>query len=225
MAAKRRVELESKDAVLPLRMLDEAYSDFHVERIRYFVSYRGDENTKCVYLLTDNHLYMYDSSNVLTMMEDLIFRIPVNLIKTIGMEHLMISDVIFVEMTDGKIIPIKYYGDSKEIEDDITAINTILHSDLLNTDEDFIDEQFRGVSMVMTKPTMSAKEYHADLLSPFEFDETPQKKYDYLIKKQSLIKKLQKKPRSGAYSSSFRIVDIDIQELMEKLGHPLLSEF
>ena len=189
------IDLKNKNSKLALRFLTEAFPDFMDEEIVYFTYVGKSDHVKSLFVLTQNYFYMYDSSNGLNLLNDVVFAIPNSMIRALGTANLMLSECVYAALLDGTVIPFKIYEEEEKIKSDFVKMNSILGSNIIHSE--MKENIVRGTNMQLAKPILKRDEYMNDYLSPYHFEEKENLLKQYEEKVSSTVKKVKKSKNFG----------------------------
>lgn len=188
MKGDRLIKVNSKEFHFFIEALYMAFPECIDETIEYFCGYGSENHLYWLYVLTDDCLYMFDASNGLNMRTNMFFRIPVGLIKSVGMIECGLNTVSYVVLYSGEIIPLKVYSEIELLSEYLDDINKIINSKILKPTKTL---QLETTEMILLKGIIKRTEFEDNALSPYEFKSNQNGLAEYLKKRKRLVKKLE----------------------------------
>lgn len=174
---------------LAIGNLIKAFPRMESEIIKEFFGYGSREHIGWTYVMTDKYLYMFDAANGMRFSSEILVKIPLNNVKKIGCGEFGFNTASYVILKDNMVIPLKVYNEIDEVKKSTQILDeTIKSMGSCRGESDFYIAE-----RIMVKPIMKKSEYVSDYLSPYQYCDMGEKKWDYLKKMEKLIKKIQKK--------------------------------
>lgn len=167
MSKDRLVRINSKEFVLALRMLNKSFPNFIDEKVKYFSAMASDYSIGCLFVVTENYMYLYDASNGISFSKSILFEIPIKHTKAVGLATIGLTDVVYVTLHDGTVIPLKIYKDKDYVVSTVIDLNTMVKQKIITSNKG--KNKYKSAAMVLVKPFEKMSGEDVDYLSPYEF--------------------------------------------------------
>lgn len=182
------IKVNSKEFVFFVRAIHKAFPEFMHETIKYFSGFGSDEHLRWLYVISNDFMYMFDSSNGLSFNSILFFKIPLAEIKKVGYLNIGLNEVSYVSLINGDIIPIKVYTANDIVLQTMEDINDLIVNGTIKIVHSI--KECEVSEMIMSKPIIKRTEFEDDSLSPFIFKNRHNGLKEYINKRKRLIKKM-----------------------------------